>query len=95
MLKNIKAVIFDLDGSLVDSMWVWPQIDIEYLARFGHKPPEEGLQSEIDGMSFSETAEWFKANFQIPDSIEKIKDDWNKMAWDKYENEVTLKPGCQ
>lgn len=92
MLQNIDAVIFDLDGSLVDSMWMWRAIDIEYLGRFGIPLPE-GLQSKIEGMSFSETAVYFKETFGIPDSLEKIKDDWNKMAWDKYTNEVPLKPG--
>ena len=37
----IKAVIFDLDGSLVDSMWMWKAIDIEYLGRFGIEIPDE------------------------------------------------------
>ena len=32
MFNNIKGVIFDLDGTLIDSMWVWDQIDIEYLS---------------------------------------------------------------
>ena len=41
MLKDIKAVLFDLDGSLVDSMWLWRDIDIEYLARFGHSPSQD------------------------------------------------------
>ena len=94
MLEHIKAVIFDLDGSLVDSMWVWPQIDIDYLARFGLKPPEEGLQGAIDGMSFSETAVWFKEQYHLSDSIDQIKEDWNQMAWDKYEHEVMLKDGA-
>ena len=92
MLRNIKAVIFDLDGSLVDSMWMWRAIDIEYLGRFGIPLPED-LQSRIEGMSFSETASYFKEHFPIPDSIEQIKEDWNRMAWDKYANEVPLKPG--
>ena len=34
----IEAVIFDLDGSMVDSLWVWKSIDIEYLGRFGKQP---------------------------------------------------------
>lgn len=92
MLNNIDAVIFDLDGSLVDSMWIWEQIDIEYLGRFGIELPEN-LQYEIEGKSFSETAHFFKERFQIPDSIQTIKDDWNKMAWDKYSYEVPLKNG--
>lgn len=92
MLDGIEAVIFDLDGSLVDSMWLWRAIDIEYLGRFGIPLPED-LQSKIEGMSFNETAMYFKENFHIPDSLERIKDDWNKMAWDKYANEVPLKPG--
>ena len=30
-LENKKAMLFDLDGTLVDSMWMWPQIDVEFL----------------------------------------------------------------
>ncbi len=92
MLKDIDAVIFDLDGSLVDSMWVWRTIDVEYLGRFGIPLPED-LHSGIEGMSFHETALYFKDRFEIPDSLEQIKADWNKMAWDKYCGEVPLKKG--
>lgn len=93
MLENIKAVIFDLDGTLVDSMWMWRDIDIEYLGRFGIPLPET-LQKDISGMSFSETAVYFKETFGIPDSLEEIKRTWNEMAFYKYTHEVTLKPGA-
>lgn len=92
MIKNKDAVIFDLDGSLVDSMWMWKEIDREYLARFGLALPKD-LQAEIEGMSFRETAVYFKERFEIPDSLEQMKEDWNRMAWEKYMNEVPLKPG--
>ncbi|MCM1056436.1 MAG: HAD family phosphatase [Firmicutes bacterium] len=92
MLRDIDAVIFDLDGSLVDSMWLWRAIDIEYLGKFGITLPED-LQSRIEGMSFHETAVFFKENFPIPDPLDEIKETWNRMAWDKYANEVPLKPG--
>lgn len=88
----IKAVIFDLDGSLVDSMWMWQAIDIEYLGKFGIPIPKN-LQEEIGGKSFSETAVYFKERFKLPDTLQQIKDDWNRMAWDKYTHEVPLKDG--
>ena len=88
----IEAVIFDLDGSMVDSMWIWRAIDIEYLGRFGIELPEN-LQACIEGMSFSETAAYFKERFRLPDDLETIKADWNRMAWDKYTHEVPLKEG--
>ena len=47
MLKNVEAVLFDLDGSLVDSMWIWQEIDVEYLQKFGITLPEN-LQIEIE-----------------------------------------------
>lgn len=94
MLKNIDAVIFDLDGTLVDSMWMWKSIDIEYLGRYGISLPED-LQKCIEGMSFSETAVYFKERFDLPDHLDKIKDDWNKMAWEKYLNEVPVKEGVK
>ncbi|MBQ8822823.1 MAG: HAD family phosphatase [Lachnospiraceae bacterium] len=93
VLDNKKAVIFDLDGSLVDSMWIWKQIDIDYLGRFGHSLPET-LQEELEGKSFRETAIYIKERFRIEDSIEEMMDDWNQMAWDKYMHEVPLKDGA-
>ncbi len=94
LLQGKKAVIFDLDGSLVDSMWLWGEIDVEYLARFQiYLESHDELRRNIEGMSFHETAVYFQEFFHLPDSIEKMKDDWNQMAWDKYENEVPLKPG--
>lgn len=94
LLNEKKAVIFDLDGTLVDSMWMWKQIDIEYLGRYGYSCPPE-LQKEIEGMSFSETAIYFKERFQIPESLEEIKQCWTEMSIDKYRYEVPLKTGAK
>lgn len=93
ILDNFDAIIFDLDGTLVDSMWIWKDIDIEYLSRFGIAYNEK-LQSEIEGKSFTETAIYFKENFGITDTIEKIKSDWNEMAYLKYKEQVSLKTGA-
>lgn len=92
VFNQIKAVIFDLDGTLVDSMWIWKQIDVDYLGKRGFDLPEN-LQKEIEGMSFTETAEYFKYRFQIEDSIEEIKIEWRQMADGFYLNKIPLKPG--
>lgn len=93
-LNHKKAVIFDLDGTLVDSMWMWRAIDVEYLARFGVECPEN-LQKEIEGMSFTETAAYFKIRFKLEASLDEIKEDWVQMALGKYQKEVLLKPGAR
>ena len=90
---EIKACLFDLDGTLVDSMWMWPEIDREYLARFGIEYRED-IDKDIAGMSFTNTAKYFKERFRIKDSIEKIKADWEEMSQNKYANEVRLKKGA-
>ena len=94
MLEKKKAVIFDLDGTLVDSMWMWKKIDIEYLAGFGYSCPDD-LQRKIEGMSFSETAVYFKNRFHLPDSLEEIKNAWIRMSIEKYRKEVPLKKGAR
>ena len=94
LLKDKRAVLFDLDGTLVDSMWVWRNIDIDFLSAIGKKLPDD-LQKEIEGMSFTETAEYFKKRFGIKDDVEDIKAHWNRMAYDKYTSEVKLKKGAK
>ncbi|MBU5472785.1 HAD family hydrolase [Roseburia sp. MSJ-14] len=94
MLKNIQAIIFDLDGTLIDSMWVWDEIDIEFLSARGLTLPPT-YQKEIEGMSFTETAIYTKQLFQFPESVEELKTIWNQMALEKYTKEVPLKPGAE
>ena len=93
MLQNKEAIIFDLDGSLVDSMWMWRNIDIEFLAKRGKTLPDT-FQQEIEGMSFTETAIYSKKRFQLSESVEELKAIWNQMAIDKYSNEVDFKPNA-
>lgn len=93
MLQNIKAVFFDLDGTLVDSMHIWKDIDIEFLGRFGWELPPN-LQAEIEGMAFKDTAVYFKNKFHLPLSLEEIMDTWNQMAFQKYSREIEYKTGA-
>ena len=78
---------------MVDSLWMWQEIDMEYLGKYGITLPPE-LQEYIEGMSFSEVSAYFKEAFGIKESLEEIKSEWVSMAKYKYTHEVPLKPGA-
>lgn len=94
MLQDIKAVIFDVDGTLVDSMWIWKQVDIDFLARRNIELPVD-LQKDIEGLSYTATAQYFKERFNLPESIEEIKEEWRQMADDFYNSQIPLKDGVK
>lgn len=95
MLENIQAAIFDLDGTMADSMWVWTAVDHEYIDTYQLEIPE-GFYDEIEGVSFTETAQYFLKMFpQITLSLEELKAAWVEMAEEKYRHDVKLKKGLK
>lgn len=92
MLKDIKAVIFDMDGTIIDSMWVWKQVDIDFLKRRDIKMPND-LQKNIEGLGFTETANYFKKRFNLTEDIEEIKNEWVSMVRYYYSSVIEAKKG--
>ncbi len=92
-LEGIKAALFDLDGTLVDSMWMWKRIDLSMLEIRGIEY-DTHFQKEIEGMSYSETVRYMKGRFGLKESEEELKDEINRMAMDNYEYKVKYKPGA-
>ncbi|MGG7060078.1 HAD family hydrolase [Clostridium nigeriense] len=91
-MNNFKAVIFDLDGTLIDSMEIWSKIDEEYLGSFGYEVPKN-LQEDITHLTLTETANYFKNRFKIQDDTKEIISTWNTMALHHYSNDIKLKDG--
>lgn len=92
--KQYKAVIFDLDGTLIDSMWVWQEIDKQFLGK-RNIPVPNNMDEVLEGKSFTESAQYFKERFNLEMSVDEIKTEWNETAWEFYMHEVPLKKGVR
>lgn len=94
MLEGIQAVIFDLDGTLIDSMWVWKQVDDICIEKYNIIKPDD-FHEHMEGKSYTEVAVYFKEAFHLPLTVEEIKQEWLDMTIELYGNEVQLKPGVK
>ena len=88
---DFEAAIFDLDGTLLDSMDVWEHIDIQFLQK-RNIPVPDGYVTEICARSFEEAAQYTIDLFGLPESVDSIIDEWNDMALYEYAHHVKLLP---
>lgn len=87
----MKYVIFDLDGTLLDSMAIWDQIDFKFLERYG-KTPTAGVRELVKKISLRESAELFKSVFDLAQSVESIIAEITMMGSEEYIRRAQLKP---
>ncbi len=88
-----KFAIFDMDGTLVDSMDYWCRLAGEYLASKGisYIPPH--IMEQIGPMTMSESAALFVEEFSLPGTAESVAAEMNTMMEGHYRNDVPLKSG--
>ena len=63
-MKNFKAAIFDLDGTILDSMWVWKRVDEEFLGRRNIEIPSDYVKA-ISALNLRTAAEYTKERFDL------------------------------
>lgn len=90
---KIKAIIFDLDGTLLDSMHCWENVDKNFLLENGVEPPE-GVSDIVKKMTIQDSANYFKTQFSLPQSCEEIIDRIEEMVREQYERIIPLKNGA-
>ena len=88
----IKGAIFDLDGTLLDSMFIWDTIGEDYLRSLG-KEPHEDLKETFMTLTLEEAAEYYREHYGVTLSVKEIVDGVNAMVEGIYRTKVTLKPG--
>lgn len=88
----IKGVIFDIDGVVLDSMWIWEDVMKRFLSRYGAEPDID-LMKRIVQMTFAESSVFIKENYNIPKEPEEILAEIFDVTREFYDNEIELKSG--
>ena len=86
-----KYAIFDMDGTLIDSMVFWKNLATEYLTSKGILQIPADILEQIKPMTMSESAALFRREFGLTGDVEA---QMNEMMEDHYRNDIPLKPGA-
>ena len=87
-------LLFDLDGTLIDSNGVWVEVDRTFLARRGLEATPEYAHT-VGHSIFPVAAQFTRDYYGLPDSAQDIMDEWLSLAGDAYSTRVPLKPGVR
>lgn len=89
----IRGILFDMDGTLLDSMYVWDDCAAMYLRRRGVEPPDD-LNAQLATLSFSEGIAWLQDHYFPQESLEEIDRGVYLVIRDEYLYKAVLKPGA-
>lgn len=90
-LKNIEGAVFDLDGTLLDSSWVWEKVDEKFLGDRGFQVPDDYVD-EISPLGAERVAVYTIERFGLNEDKDDIVREWIEMAKKEYATEVVCKP---
>lgn len=89
--QEIDAVIFDLDGTLLDSLWAWENSGVNYLRSIGIEPPAD-LQASIEKMSLMDGANYIKEMYNLPEPPEVLLEKTLEPIKHRYQYEILPMP---
>ena len=89
---KLSGAIFDMDGTLLDSMGVWAKMGSTHLRTLGFEPRGD-IDSFFTSFSFRQAAEHYKYEYGVPLTVEEIIKSINGAAEKKYRYEVQAKSG--
>ena len=90
----MKYSIFDVDGTILDSMKIWDVLASRTVRSLG-KVPEANLDQIVAKMSLEESSSYIKEHYQLSCSETQIKAEVLKQLATFYREEVQLKPGIK
>lgn len=92
---NKKYAIFDMDGTLIDSMRYWKELGREYLTANGVTGDLTEILQRIKPMTMTESAALFRETFDLPGTAAEIAGQMNGMIEGHYRADIPLKAGVR
>lgn len=89
---KMEGAIFDLDGTLLDSMFIWDTIGEDYLRSRGIEP-HENLYEKFKDMSLSQAAAYYQSEYGLADGTDAIIDGVGRLIGGFYMDKVQPKAG--
>ena len=89
----VQGVIFDCDGTLMDTMGLWLQVENDLAARVGHVFTQEE-QDMLRTLTISETGEYLHGMLGILGSAQEVVQRINELARGYYATKAEMKPGA-
>lgn len=93
-MLDFQAALFDMDGTVLDSMRVWADVDRKFF-EVRNMPVPENYAKEISGLSFRQTAVYTKEKFGLSESVDEILAEWDSMCRWEYAENVPLKENAR
>ena len=90
---QIRQAIFDVDGTLLDSMPIWRDVGTRYLSQFGIRA-EDGLYETLFPMTLEESSRYLKERYMLLKDPDEIRQGFVGIIEQFYREEVQLKPGA-
>ena len=92
---NKQFCIFDMDGTIADSMGHWKNLEREFLIEKGIQEDIDEVLKEIQHMTIPAAMEYFIDRFGFSGTVETLTDEFNALMAEHYRNDVEIKPGAR
>lgn len=90
---TLQGVIFDLDGTLLDSTGMWRQVDRKIMAYYDREMPPD-LSEQVQRMSIEEFSQYFVETFSLPVTPAQFAGQVSELVAEEYRELLPLKPGA-